>query len=97
MHQLMLCVTYTAKAGLRETFLKEIHSSGIVEKILQEDGCLEYGYYLSIKDEDDILLVEKWESEEQQQVHLKQPHMEVLKAIKARYISYVRIEKSFLA
>ncbi len=95
MKQLMLCVTYTARPGLRETFIKEINSSGILEKILQEDGCLEYGYYLSVKNEDDVLLVEKWETEEKQQTHLKQPHMEVLKSIKDRYTSGVRIEKFF--
>lgn len=95
MKQLMLCVTYTARPGLREAFIREINSSGILEKILQEDGCLEYGYYLSVKDKDDVLLVEKWETEEKQQTHLKQPHMEVLKSIKDRYTSGVRIEKFF--
>jgi len=97
MKQMMLCVTYTARPGLRESFIKEINSSGILEKILQEDGCLEYGYYLSVKNKDDVLLVEKWETEEEQQAHLKQPHMEVLKSIKDRYTSGVRIEKFFSA
>ena len=97
MKQLILCVTYTAKPGMREIFIREIYSSGILDKILQEDGCLEYGYYLSVKNENDVLLLEKWEAEEQQQAHLKQPHMEVLKSIKDRYISGVRLEKSFSA
>lgn len=97
MKPLMLCVTYTAKPGMREAFIGEIYSSGILDKILQEDGCLEYGYYLATKNEANILLVEKWETEEQQQTHLTQPHMETLKSIKASYISDVRVEKAFLA
>lgn len=96
MQSLMLCVTYTAKPGMRETFIREVYSSGILDKIHHEKGCLEYGYYLSVENEDDILLVEKWETEEQQQIHLKQPHMEVLKSIKERYVSNVRLEKGFL-
>lgn len=96
MQQLMLCVTYTTKPGMRETFIKEIYSNGILDNILQEDGCLEYRYYLSVENEDDILLLEKWETEEKQQIHLKQPHMEVLKSIKDRYTSDVRLEKFLL-
>lgn len=96
MQQFMLCVTYTTNPGMREKFIKEINSRGLLDKILKEDGCLEYEYYLSVKNADDVLLVERWESEELQQVHLKQIHMEELKSIKERYISGVSVRKSFL-
>ena len=40
-----------------------------------------------------ILLVEKWASEEQQQTHLRQPHMQQLKQWKEQYIAETAVEK----
>lgn len=97
MKQLLLRVTYTAKHGMREKFVDEIISGGLLETILKEDGCISYDYYYSVQNEDEILLVEQWETEEQQKVHLKQPHMEQLRSIKERYIVDMDIKKSLLA
>ena len=33
MNQLLLCVTYTIKSGMRDEFIREVLSSGVVEKI----------------------------------------------------------------
>lgn len=96
MSQILLCVTYVAKTNKRMDFLNEILSSGVLEKIQEEDGCLCYEYFLSSKNENDILLIERWESENQQQKHLEQQHMEVIKEIKNRYILYTQMEKFFI-
>ncbi len=60
---MVLCVSYIAKPGMREAFLKEIESLGIQEKVEREAGCIRYEYYRSARNEDELLLVEKWESE----------------------------------
>lgn len=93
MKKLLLCVCYTARHGLREQFVDEIASSGVLEKIRSEDGCIGYEYYYAAQDEDKVLLVEQWESQEKQAVHMKQPHMEHLKAIKEKYIVDTLVEK----
>lgn len=97
MASMLLNVTYTARAGEREAFLDAVAQSGLLEVIRAEDGCLGYEYFCSADDPDKILLVEKWESEPQQQVHLAQPHMAELKGIKDRYIVDTQVEKAFLA
>lgn len=96
MKELLLCVTYTAKHGEKEKFIDEVSASGILEKIRQEDGCLQYEYYYAAQDEDKIVLVEKWENEEKQQIHMKQPHMEQLKDIKEKYVIHTKLEKAFV-
>ena len=93
MQNLTLCVTYTTKPGMRKSFIQEISDSGILEKIRKEKGCIEYSYYLSVENENEILLLEKWDTEVHQQDHLKQPHMEILKTIKDRYVIHTRLEK----
>lgn len=79
---LKLSVNYFAKPGRREEFLRRVVESGILSAIRAEDGCLRYDYYLSCQDENEILLLEAWESKEKQQVHMAQEHMKRLMDIK---------------
>lgn len=84
---LTLYVKYTAHEGCRETFLREIVEQGILTDIRNEAGCLRYDYYLSAQEENVILLIEQWESEAHQRVHMQQPHMKPLMEIKDKYIA----------
>ena len=47
MKPLRLLVTYTAKPGQRDAFLRAVLQSGVPETVRQEDGCLRYDYFLS--------------------------------------------------
>ena len=75
---LTLYVRYLAKPGCRETFLRQLTTHGIIDAIRREDGCLRYDYFLSVQNADEILLVEQWQTEQQQQAHLRTPHMDQL-------------------
>ena len=86
-------VIYTAKDGLREDFLKAIEAENIPAQVRAEDGCIRYDYYLPLDSKNDILLVEEWESEEKQQIHVAQPHMARLRELKEPYIESTRLGK----
>lgn len=77
--------------GYREEFIRELYDAGVVDAVRKEDGCIRYDYYFSEKDKNEILLLEAWESEEHQKVHLSQPHMDSLRAIKAKYVVDTRL------
>lgn len=81
-----LTVTYQAKEGCAKAFVAELESSGVAAAVRAEDGCIHYDYYYSAKDESVVFLFEEWQSENHQQIHLTQPHIAVLKEIKAKYI-----------
>ena len=91
--ELTLHVTYTAKSGCREQFVRRIVTEGILTEIRNEAGCLAYDYYFSAQDENVVLLVERWESEAHQRVHMTQPHMAALRQIKEECIAAVRLAK----
>lgn len=93
MKKLMLCVTYITHPGMREAFVKEVTSSGMLEMILSEDGCLGYEYYYAAQDANKLLLVEQWETEEKQTIHMGQPHMAKLKEIKEKYVIDTKLER----
>ena len=79
-------VVFKSFPGKREAFIEKVKSEGIVDMIRAEDGCIRYDYYFSEKDPDEILLIEAWETQKHQQIHIEQPHMARLREIKPDYI-----------
>ena len=93
---LTLYVAYTAKPGCRETFVRQIVMEGIADTIRREEGCIRYDYYFSAQQEDEILLVEQWQTEEKQQAHLRAPHMDQLRRLKSEYVADARLGRVHL-
>ena len=81
-----ICVIFTCKEGKREKFVERVTSEGILADIRAEKGCVRYDYYYSQSDETELMLLETWECKADQQVHLTQPHMDKLRALKYDYI-----------
>ncbi len=82
----VLLVTFRAKPGGREAFVEAMNTSGVLEQIRGEEGCLAYDYYYSAKDPQILLLFERWTSAEAQEVHMTQPHMAKMWEFKDQYI-----------
>ena len=82
-------IVYYAKPGCKAAdFVRELQESGVADAVRHEDGCLRYEYFLSADRPDVAMLMEQWVSLEHQQVHLTQPHMTELRAIKNKYIDH---------
>lgn len=71
----------------REAFIKKVKETGVLDAIRAENGCFRYDYYLSEKDDNELLLIEQWESKQHQQIHIEQPHMLKLREFKGDYIT----------
>ena len=82
---LKLSVNYFAKPGRVE--------EGILTAIRREEGCLRYDYYLSCQNEDEILLLEQWDTDEHQRIHMEQEHMKRLRAIKDECIAETKLNR----
>ena len=90
---LKLSVNYFAKPGRREEFLRRIVEGGILAAIRAEEGCLRYDYYLSCQNEDEILLLEEWDTAEHQRIHMEQEHLMRLRVIKDDCIADTQLHK----
>ncbi len=75
----------------RESFIKKVKETGILQAIRAEDGCIRYDYYLSEKDPNELLLIEQWESKQHQEIHVTQPHMCKLREFKDEYITHTTL------
>ena len=80
-------VKFKCLPTMRLPFVERMRREGILTAIREEDGCLSYNYYFSEEDENELLLIEKWESKEHQKIHVGQPHMEKMREFKDGYIS----------
>ena len=80
-------VKFTCLPEKREAFIQKVKETGILAAIRAEDGCIRYDYYLSEKDPNELLLLEQWQTKEHQQIHIGQPHMAQLRALKDDYIT----------
>lgn len=81
-----LNVTFYTKENKREEYLAKIKKLGIDEKVRKEKGCIRYDYYFADADKNEMLLVELWETKEDQQIHIEQEHMKLLRSFKDEYV-----------
>lgn len=87
----VLNVFYKMKPGAKEKYLEEVFAAGIPGATANEEGCLCYKFYPSY-DADEVLLVEKWESEDCLAAHREQPHFKVLAELKNKWVISTDIE-----
>ena len=85
-------VRYNMKPGAREGFLEALAGIGLRKAVLAEEGCLGYDYYRAVDDPDQVLLAELWTDRRAQQVHLEQPHMRAMPAIKEEFVRQTGLE-----
>ena len=79
-------VVFECVPGKREEYIKTLKEEGIVDEVRKEDGCIRYDYYFSEKNENEILLIEAWESKKHQEIHIEQPHMAKLRELKPEFV-----------
>ena len=88
---LLIQVTYTMRPGQRETFVRKIRETGILDAIRGEEGCLGYSYYLPEEEDGTLLLIEKWTGAPAQKAHLETPHMKQMAAFKPEYVADTKL------
>ena len=84
---------YTGKNGSAKKFAEEMISSGLVEKVRNEEGNLKYEYFYPLDDPETVLLIDKWESAEALDKHHKSPMMEQIAELRKKYNLKMRVEQ----
>ena len=85
MANIILHCYYPGRDGSARAFVEEMISSGIQDEVRNEDGCLQYDYFLSAQDPETAVLLEKWRDAEALNAHMVGEPMKHLKAVKARH------------
>ena len=93
MHEITLIVKYFIKDDMLNEFLAVLKNNGFPEVVQNENGCIEYNYFVpAFGKENVVVLIEKWESEKLQKAHLDTPHMQNMKTFKDSFVEKTTVE-----
>lgn len=90
---LTINIYYTGENGSAKKFAEEMVSSGIVDRVRQEPGNEKYNYFLPMDDEETVLLIDRWKSEEALNEHHKSEMMKEIANLREKYHLRMRVEK----
>ena len=90
---LTISIYYKGKNGSARTFAEEMVSSGLVDRVRNEEGNLRYEYFFSMDDKDTVMLIDKWKNKEALDTHHKSPMMKEIAALREKYKLSMKVEK----
>ncbi len=82
---LTINIYYTGQNGNARKFAEEMISSSIVNRVRQEKGNTKYEYFYPLDDEETVLLIDCWDSQEALDLHHKSPLMQEIAALRTKY------------
>lgn len=90
--RIIVAVRYTVKDGKRGEFYGELTRRGVVAASRAEEGNEKYDYYYPLDSENDLCLMEIWESREAQKAHGETPHFKILAGLKAEFVENTALD-----
>ena len=90
---LVFNVTFKCRPGMRDAFLEQIMSAGIIDGARGEAGNLRYDYSVPVDHADELFLVEKYRDADAVAEHVRQTHTAKLVELKERYVSDMVLEQ----
>ena len=90
---LIVNIYYTGENGSARKFAEEMMSSGIVDRVRSEEGNERYEYFFPIKDEETVMLIDKWKNQEALDLHHKSDMMKQIANLREKYSLRMKVEK----
>lgn len=84
---------YTGTDGSARKFAEEMISSGTVDAIRAEPGSLRYEYFFPMNDQETVLLIDSWASQEAIDIHHASPMMQTIAELRSKYDLHMRAER----
>ncbi len=86
-------IYYTGENDNAKRFAEEMVASGVVADIKAEKGNLKYDYFFPMGDENTVLLIDSWESQEALDIHHQTPMMNKIIELREKYNLTMRVER----
>ncbi len=84
---------YTGRDGAARKFAREMTESGVAARIRAEEGNLRYEYFFPMEDEETVLLIDSWLSQEALDAHHASPMMREVARLREKYDLHMRAER----
>ena len=86
-------IRYKGQNGSARKFAKEMEQSGLADAIRAEAGNLRYEYYFPLHDEETVLLIDSWKSQEALDAHHASPMMKSIAALREKHDLHMSVER----
>ena len=86
-------IYYKGTGDAAKQFAKEMTESGTVDAIRREEGNLCYEYFLPLEEEETVLLIDSWASQEAVDAHHRTPMMRTIAELREKYDLHMRVER----
>ena len=86
-------IYYSGTDGNAKKFANEMLSRGIVDEIRAEEGNLQYEYFLPMKDDQTLLLIDSWENQQALDSHHSSPMMAKIIHLREKYQLSMKVER----
>ena len=86
-------IYYSGHSGNARKFAKEMTERGVVAEIRAEEGNLRYEYFYPMDDEETVLLIDSWTSQEAIDVHHHSPMMQKIIDLRNKYDLHMKVER----
>ena len=86
-------IYYSGENGAARKFAKEMISSGTVDAIRSEAGNIRYDYFFPLDDEETVLLIDSWKSQENIDSHHQSAMMKKMVELRDKYNLHMKVER----
>lgn len=84
---------YTGKNGSARRFMEEMESSGIADRVRQEEGNERYDYFFPANNPETVLLIDRWVDQAAIDRHHASPMMQELAQLREKYDLHMKVER----
>lgn len=86
-------IFYSGEGNNARDYAIEMMSSGIVEQVRDEPGCLRYGFYFPMEDKNSVLLIDEFKDQAAVDAHHATPVMRQIAALRRKFGLTMTVER----
>lgn len=90
---IVLNVLYTLKPSMQDAFIRTLTEDGVLDRVRQEPGCLQYELFAAAESTDRMVLLEHWDGKSHIDAHIAGSNFKTMQAIEKNYVADVDVRQ----
>ena len=86
-------IYYRGKNGNARKFAEEMVTTGVVDKIREEEGNIRYEYFFPMDDTETVLLIDSWTNQTAIDTHHASAMMQTIANLREKYDLHMSVER----
>lgn len=86
-------IVYTGKGDSARKYAEEMISTGIAQRVRDEEGCLRYEFYYPAEDPNSVLLIDEFRDQKAIDFHHKTEMMKEIAELRTKYGLHMKVKR----